>query len=282
MARIASLAILASGGGNDYLKELYGAVISNIQKDGITSKLKNTQLSGNPTSGTVEAKRFQNRTSKAYGTARGAGAGTKVTAEPVTIAINNDKEIITEIEQKDVSLYGVDNFLQRQSEMDEKSMERELEKEFFKTSALEGTFMTPAGSTIEEQIEELIQAVETVSNEYVEGVDRDDIAVVLKPAVYGKLRTYLDKVNDGGAQGEEIYKFHGVEVYSSVYLPTTDGKETPNTINYGVVMAKGAVAQPVLPTVKPAEQIPLSNAVATGLFFSYGTKAVSPDLIFVA
>ena len=282
MARIASLAVLAQGGGNDYLKELYGAVIENIAKEGISSKLKNTQLSGNPTSGTVEAKRFQNRTSQAYGTARGAGAGTKVTAEPVTIAINNDKEIITEIEQKDVSLYGIDNFLQRQSAMDQKSMERELEKAFFAESALKATFMTPASTDIAGKIEELIQAVETVSNNYVEGVDRDDIAVVLKPSVFGQLRTYLDKVTDGGAQGEEIYKFHGVEIYSSVYLPATDGKDSANTINYGVVMAKGSVAQPVLPTVKPAEQIPLSNAVATGLFYSYGTKAVSPELIFVA
>ena len=282
MARIKSLAVLAQGGGNDYLSELYGAVIENIQKEGISSKLKNTQLSGNPTSGTVEAKRFENRTFQPYGTARGAGAGTKVTAEPVTIAIDQDREIITEIEDKDVALYGVDGFLERQSAMDQKSMERELEKAFFTESALKGTFMTPSGTDIVDKIEALIQAVETVSNDYVEGVDRDDIAVVLKPSVYGQLRTYIDKVTDGGAEGEEIAKFHGVEIYSSVYLPKTDGKTTANNINYGVVMAKGAVAQPVRPIVKPAEQIPLSNAVATGLFYSYGTKAVSPDLIFVA
>ena len=45
-------------------------------------------------------------------------------------------------------------------------------------------------------------------------------------------------------------------------------------------MADGAVAQPVLPTVAEPERIQLSNAIAFGLFYSYGTKAVSPDLIF--
>ena len=65
--------------------------------------------------------------------------------------------------------------------------------------------------------------------------------------------------------------FHGVRVYSSVYLPAD--------VNV-IAMADGAVAQPVLPIVAEPERIQLSNAIAFGLFYSYGTKAVSPDLIF--
>lgn len=274
MARIASLAVLASGGGNDYLAELYGNVIENIQKEGISSKIKNTMLSGTPSAGTVEAKRFVNRTSNAYGTARGAGAGQKVTATPVVIAVNVDKEIVTEIEEKDVSLYGIDNFLQRQAKMDEKSMLRELEKAFFTEATTAGTKLTLNGQTIEEKVEEMIQAVETVNNTYVDGVDRDSIALVLTPAVYGQLRTYIDKVADGGAKGEEIAMFHGVKVYSSTYLPSG--------APVGVVMAEGAIAQPVLTKAITGAQIPLSNAVATEIFYSYGTKAVADDLIFYA
>lgn len=277
MARIASLAVLASGGGNDYLAELYGQVIANIQKEGISSKLKNTALSGNASTGTVEAKRFANRTSSAYGTARTAGAGTKVTATPVTVAINTDKEIITEIEEKDVSLYGIDSFLAKQAEMDKKSMLRELERAFFNEAATAGTDITATLSpltTIEEKIEAMIQAVETVSNTFVDGVDRDSIAVVLTPAVYGQLRTYIDKVSGGNADAEEISLFHGVKVYSSVYLPTSCA--------YGVVMAEGAIAQPVLTKTIAGAQIPLSNAVATEIFYSYGTKAVASDLIMFA
>lgn len=277
MARIASLAVLATGGGNDYLAELYGNVIENIQKNGISSKLKNTALSGTPSAGTVEAKRFVNRTSNNYGTARGAGAGQKVTATPVVVAVNVDKEIVTEIEEKDVSLYGIDSFLARQAQMDEKSMLRELEKAFFAEAVNAGTDITATLTpltTIEEKVEAMIQSVETVSNQYVDGVDRDSIALVLTPAVYGQLRTYMDKVSDGGAKGEEVSMFHGVAVYSSVYLPSS--------VNVGAVMAEGSIAQPVLTKAITGAQIPLSNAVATEIFYSYGTKAVADDLIMYA
>lgn len=274
MARISSLSVLAQGGGNDYLAELYGNVIENIQKNGISSQLKNMALSGNPTSGTVEAKRFVNRTSNAYGTARTAGAGVKVTAKPVVIAIDTDKELVTEIEEKDVSLYGVDAFLERQAAMDEKSMMRELERKFFDVAKTAGTQLTSLPTDPVEIAETMIQAVETVNNDFVDGVDRDLIALALTPAFYGKIRTYIDKVNDGGAKGEEIGLFHGVKVYSSVYLPTG--------VTNGIVMAEGSVAQPVLTTKIGAEQIPLSNAVASEIFYSYGTKAVADDLIMWA
>lgn len=277
MARIASLAVLKAGGGNDDLAELYGNVIANIQKKAISSKLKNTALSGNATAGTVEAKRFVNRTSNTYGTARTVGAGTKVTAKPVTVAINTDKEIVTEIEEKDVALYGIDNFLSRQAAMDEKSMLRELERAFFTEAVTSGTDITATLTpltTIEDKVEAMIQSVETVSNNYVDGVERDSIAVVLTPAIYGQLRTYIDKVMDGGAEKEEIALFHGVKVYSSVYLPSS--------CNYGVAMAEGAIAQPTLVKKIAGVEIPLSNAAATEIFYSYGTKAVADDLVMYA
>lgn len=275
MARIASLAVLLSTSGNDYLKETYGKVIENIQKKTISAKIKNTNLSGSPDGGSVEAKRFENRNSQAYGTARSGGAGQKVKATPVTVSINVDRELITEIEEKDVKLYGVDAFVEKQSAMDQKSMERELERAFFTEAKTAGTQVTlGSGNTPEEDLEELIQAVETVQNDFVDGVERDMISVACVPAFFGKIRTYLDKVTDGGANGAEVGMYHGVKVYSSTYLPAG--------VTKAIAQADGSVAQPVLPTVKPAERIPLSNAIATGLFYSYGTKAVAPDLIMWA
>ena len=47
-------------------------------------------------------------------------------------------------------------------------------------------------------------------------------------------------------------------------------------------MHNGAVAQPAI--VNPysnAEKIPLSNDFAVSLFYDYGTKALTPDLMFV-
>ena len=272
MARIESLNALLTTTGKDFLAEQYGAVIANVQKATISSLLKNVDLSGTPGAGTYEAKRFVNRKSNAYGTARAAGKGQAVKASPVVISVDTDKELITEVEEKDVQLYGVDAFVERQAEMDQKSMVRELERAFFTEANTAATMVDLAAITDPaEKAEAMIQSVETVSNDYVDGVERDMIHLVCAPSFFGKLRTYLDKVQDGGAAGQEISTFHGVQVHSSVYLPA--GVTC-------IAMAEGAVAQPVLPTIAPAERIQLSNAIGLGLFYSFGTKAVAADLIF--
>lgn len=273
MARIESLNMLLETSGKDYLAEEYGKVIENLSKSTISGVLKNKDLSGTPTSGTVEAKRFVNAASKDYGTARSANKGDAVKAKPVTVAINIDKEIIEEIEEKDVSLYGVDSVVSRRVANHGKSMERELERAFFTEASTVGTALETDKTAINEKIEALIQQIENAKNDYVDGVDRDMISIICNTATYGELRTFLDKdannanVNTGEA---EFGRFHGVKVYSSVYLPS-DVK--------AIGMVDGAVAQPVLPTIANPQKIQLSNAIGFGVFYSYGTKAVMPDLI---
>lgn len=271
MARITSLNVLLTDTGKDFLSEQYGKVIANIQKNPISSQLKNTDLSGSPTSGTVEAKRFVNATSQAYGTARSGGKANAVKAKPIVISIDQDEEILEEVEHKDVSLYGVDNFVERRAAECERKMTNKLEHAFFDTAAKAGTQVTPVGTTPEAIAEELIQSVETVSNDFVDGVERNMIALVCNPAFYGKLRTYLDATTHN-TEGEAINTYHGVRIFSSTYLP--------NDVK-AIAMAYGSVAQPVLPTIAPAEKIQLSNAYSFGMFYDYGTKAVTEDLIFV-
>ena len=75
MARLDALSIELIAGGKDKLKEEYGKVIDNLQHITLSARLKNTDLSGDPTSGTVEAKRFKNIVGNSYGTARTAGKG---------------------------------------------------------------------------------------------------------------------------------------------------------------------------------------------------------------
>lgn len=270
MARIASLNVLLSTTGNDYLQEQYGAVIDNVQKNCISQLIKNKDLSGTPGAGTYEAKRFENKTSNAYGTARSGGAGQAVKATPVTVPVNVDKEIVVEVEQKDVTLYGVANLVEREAASAEKAMTRELERAFFAEAVSAGTAFTTTSTAAADVYEEMIQAVETVQNDFVDGVERDMITLVLSPAEYGKLRTYFDAIIHD-ASSEAIVRFHGVKVYSSVYLPSG---------TKAVCMADGSIAQPVLPTIAPAERIQLSNAIGFGLFYSYGTKAVAADLVF--
>ena len=273
MARIESLGMLLESGGKDFLAEEYGKVIDNISKGTISGALKNTDLSGTPSAGSVEAKRFVNAASKDYGTARSANKGDAVKAKPVTVAINVDKEIIEEIEEKDVSLYGVDSVVSRRVSNHGKSMERELERAFFAEAVSAGTALSTDKTAINEKVEALIQQIETTKNDYVDGVDRDMIAIVCDTATYGELRTFLDKEANNSnvdTSAAEFGRFHGVRVYPSVYLPS--GAKA-------VGMVDGAVAQPVLPTVSNPTKIQLSNAIGFGIFYSYGTKAVMPDLI---
>lgn len=274
MARIDSLSILDEGGSSkDKLAEKYGPVIENLQKTTISGLLKNTELSGDPTTGTVEAKRFVNSASKAYGTARAAHKADQVKAKPVTVPIDKDKELIEEIEEKDTRLYGVDNIINRRIANHGKSMERELERAFFQCAKDEGQNLVLTASNINEKVEEIIQKIETTKNNYVDGVDRDMIDIILDTKTYGEMRNFMDTTAYNAnvdTAGREFGMFHGVRVYSSVYLPDTVTM---------IGMVTGSIAEPVMTTLADPGKIQLSNAYAFGLFYSFGVKAVMPDLI---
>ena len=114
------------------------------------------------------------------------------------------------------------------------------------------------------------------------------IRLVLDPATYGKARNYLDKNTNNAnidTAAEDFALFHGVRVYSSVNLPVTSedagGSKTKTTVYHAVVLIEGAIAQPaVIYPYKEPEKIPLSNDYGISMFFDYGTKALTPDLIF--
>lgn len=275
MARIDSLSIFLDGDSTkDKLAESYGKVIANIEQATISARLKNTDLSGDPNSGTVEAKRIQNTDSQAYGTARSGNKGQHVLADPVTVAIDKDRELINEVEEKDVKLYGVDGLISKKAALNQRSMMRELERAFFDCAKTEGTDAAATGDTLADKIEAIIQKIETVKNDYVDGVPRDMIHVVMTPKTYGQFRNYLDTtVNNANVNtaAAEMGTFHGVSVYSSVYLPA--GCEV-------IAMVEGSVAQPVMTTLDEPAKFPASNAYHFGIFYSYGTKAVMKDLIF--
>jgi hypothetical protein len=278
MARIESLEILLDPTGKAFLAELYGKVIENVQKQTISAGMKNLDLSGDPTTGTVEANRYQNSVSKNYKTARTGGTGDKIVAKPVTIAVDQDKEIVEELENKDVKLYGVDGVLDRRAMNHIMSMVRELEEAFFLTAALgsDNVFVpVGGGANLSEEMEKLITSLEKTRNKYVNGVDRQMMDIVLDVDTYSAFRIYLDEVPQNPNVNTAIDQFgvyHGVRIFSSVYLP--------NGVK-ALLQAKGSVAQPVMSNPYGAERIPLSNAFAVELFYSFGTKVVTPDLIWV-
>ena len=276
MARLDALSIkMTDGSTAEKLAEEYGKVIDNLQHITLASRLKNTDLSGDPTSGTVEAKRFVNITGQAYGTARGHGYADKIKADPVVIALNDNTEYLEEVEEKDLRTYGVDGLIERRTQNHQNALAVELDTKFFAEAVNGGSSFSPTGTpSIEDEIEEAIQTIETTKNNFVNGVPRNMIEVIMKPAYYGQLRNKINSISNSNNLGQvanwEGGIFNNTEVYSSVFLP--------EGINY-VVMVKGAVAQPVMTSIYNPTKIDLSDAIGFGLFAYKGTKAVTPDLI---
>lgn len=276
MARLDALSIELVTTGKDKLAEAYGKVIENIQHITLANALKNTDLSGDPSTGTVEAKRFVNVSGNAYGTARTAGAGQKIKVKPVVVSLNDNTEYLEEVEEKDIKTYGVAGLIEKRTANHQNALAVELDTKFFAEAVSAGSAFTPTSATnVEDEIEEAIQKVETVKNDYVQGVPRNMISVVMTPAYYGKLRNKINSItnsnNLGVVSNYQAGIFNNARVYSNVFLPAG--------IDY-IVMVDGAVAQPIMTTVANPEKIQLSDATGFGLFAYKGTKAVMEDLIF--
>lgn len=272
MARLDSLDILLDPSGKMLLAEAYEGVIANVQKGTISGRIKNTDLSGDPTAGSVEAKRFANATSKAYGTARTAGKGDSVQGKPVTVQIDTDREFIEELKQKDVSLLGVDGLIAKRSANHALRMQAELDAAFFAEGKTAGTAFTPTKTAIQDIIEEAIVTLETLKNDYIDGIDRSMMSITCDVATYSAMRSYLDTIQNPNVNSadEKFISFHGVRIESSNRLPAKVKFE---------LMMDGSIAQPVRSTPYSAERIPLSEDIAVELFFYYGTKAVTPETI---
>lgn len=66
MARTQALSLLRAAATKADLKEIYGIVIDNVQKDTLSSALKSQAYTGNPAAGSAEFKRFVNSAAKDY------------------------------------------------------------------------------------------------------------------------------------------------------------------------------------------------------------------------
>ena len=158
MAKTDALSILESAETKDKLAELDGKLIDSIQKDALSSRLKNTEYSGDPTTGSVVINRFKNSASSAYGTARAAGKGTQLMNNgKVTINIDQDKEIIEEIEKKDLMLFGIAGLADRRTANHSKRAAAELDRAFFATAVSAATEVQTTATDIEDVAEAIIQ-----------------------------------------------------------------------------------------------------------------------------
>lgn len=270
--RIESLAMLRTDGGKEYLVEEYGKVIENVQKGTISGRIKNTDLSGDPTTGTVIAKRFVNAKSQPYGTARKGGKGNNVKDTEVPVPIDTDREFIEEVEEKDVKLGGVNGLVEKRTTNHGKRLEAELDEEFFRIAVEHGSKITPTETDIIDIIDEAINTLVNTKNDFIDGIDRSMISVTCHSTIYSKVRKYLDKLPSSHVETdkEEFMGRHGVRYFEEIRLPAG--------VQF-VVMMDGSVAQPVRTDVMKPDKVPLSDATAFGIFVYYGTKAVTPETI---
>ncbi len=269
MAREDTLSILKSDlKTKEKLIETYKEVVDMIQKGALSMQFKNTNLSGDPEAGSVEVSRLLTSSSKAYGTARAAGTGDAVADNKVTINLDQDKEIVEELEYKDVKFYGIPNIMDKRKRNHWMAMTRELDTAFFAVAESEGASHSVTGSTIVDKLESLILSIETVTNNNVNGVDRDLIYVTVTPQVYAELRNKIDTLPNPNEGGVDARYFHDVRIFSN-------SRQTQDAI----CMAYGAIGQPVVSEPYEIDRIPLSNAFSVELYYHYGTKAVMSDLI---
>lgn len=276
MARIDALSIELRTSGKEKLAEEYGKVIPNVMEITLASKLKNTDLSGDPTSGTVEAKRFVNAKSQAYGTARQGGKGNAIKAEPVVIAINDNTEYMEEVEEKDLRLYGVNGLIEKRTANHRDQLAVELDTKFFAEMA-KGTELITTKTDILEKVEDSIVQLSKTKNDFVQGVPRNLIQVVCSPETYSAIRMKGNTISNALKLVEganyEAGRLNNVDIYSSAFLP--EGVDF-------ITAVKGSVAQPVMTSIYSPKAIELSDATAFGLFAYKGTKIVTPDLVLVA
>ena len=263
--------ITVDGTARANLNTMRDGMVDAIFSNAISQKLKNARYSGDPKSGAVEVSRFKNAVAKAYGTARTNGKGDLLQDGKITININQRQEIVEEVSKHDLELYGIEGVVESRADSIRKSIEANLDRAFFTEAVNAGAEVaTKDLNTIEDILEAMIQAIETTQNEFVDGVEREDIRLVLNPLAFGKVRNKLDTLKtvstDNGAK--EIGFFHGVQVEVS----------TRQTVAI-LAMVDGAVAQPVLFDEYQLEKIPLSNDYSLQCFYTYGVKALTADLI---
>lgn len=256
----------------DNLAEVLDGVIENIQVSAVSEALKNKNGSGDPEGGSVEYKRFVNAELKAKGTARTATHGDKVIAKPIIVNLNDDKEIVEELQIKDVKLYGIDGMAAKRKDNFAKRVVAYLDRKFFAEAVSAGTKFTRGSLTkAKDIIDAMIVAAKETQSDFIDGIDAEDLALVVNGTYRKELKNELDELPNGTAPGNGIIgRYDTLDVYESNRLPANVT---------AVVMLKGAIAQPRLISDYQAEKVPFDDAIALETFLYTGVKALVPEAI---
>lgn len=293
MARTNSISIFEDANTQAKLNEIQAGIVENLQKNGNSFRFKSQNANLEEKAGSYNFKRFVNSQSREYGTARTAGAGDKITAPEITVNIDDHKEIVEEIAKFDAERFGVDksavSIIEKRKTNHEMTLKKDIERKFWQEAYLKAIIgddlgmkgqvkpgVGAAGNTpIDEYLDSVnFVALETVKNDYVDGVDRDLIGCVVSPTLYSKLKSRINTLYNANfaVADKELQGINGVAIFNEHYLP----KKVES-----ITLVKEALAQPLSIDEYQGERIPLSNDYAIELFYDKGTKALAADLIVV-
>ena len=266
-----SLNVLINGTSTkDDLAVVLDGVLENIQVSAVSEAIKNKNGSGSPQSGAVEYKRLANATLADKGTARQAGKGSQLKAETITVLIDTDKEIVEEVTTKDLKLYGVTGMAQKRADNQSKRIAAFLDKTFFDVAVKAGTQFTRGSLTdAKEIVDTMIVKAKNTSSDFIDGIDAEDLVLVLDGSYRKALKNDLDSLPNGTRpENGRIGVYDSVEVFESNRLPENV---------HAIVMIRGAVAQPYFVSEYDFEKIPLDDNYAIENFLYCGTKALMKE-----
>lgn len=278
--RIDSMNILLQDDSMALLAEAYDGIVPNINHIMLAGAFKHQGLSVTPSTGSIEVKRVTNSVVEEYRTARARGGGaadtgtggTPIVVEPVTVKINNKKEIVEVIEEYDLALFGLPGLWAEKTRHHAESIAYHMEEAFWKEAYDNaGTDINPAATEINEIFEEVIQTLETTKNPFTRGMRRVEFGLVCDTNTYGKIRNFLDTgVNNANINTDmgEFGRFHGVDVVSSVFLPAEAGI---------IGMKYESIAMPARITPYNLYRKEQTDEYSLDMFAYYGLKTITPD-----
>lgn len=257
----------------DNLAETLDGVIENIQAGCVSEALKAKNGSGDPTTGSVEYKRFANAKLQAKGTARTQGRGNQVKAKPVIVNIDDDKEIIEELQEKDLKLYGIDGMAQKRSKNAKDVIKTYYDRKFFRIARDAGIQVARvSGDTIKSIVDRLINTAKVTNNDFIDGIEESQLALVVNTTYKSGLKDYLDSLPNGTTPSNGA-----IGMYQSVI--TYESNRMPSDVPAMVMLNEEAVALPSYLSEYDAEKVPFDDAIALELFAYSGGEALVPEAI---
>ena len=256
----------------DDLAEVLDGVLENIQVGAVSEAIKNRNGSGTPEAGSVLYKRFVNSTLNALGTARTAGKGTAFEAATITVNINDDKEIVEEVAGKDLRLYGVAGIAAKRAANHAKRIQAYLDRKFFGEAVSAGTkFVRGDLTKAEDIIDAMIVAAKATSSDFIDGIDAEDLVLVVDGTYRKALKKYLDELPNGTRpENGRIGTYDSVPVYESNRLGSGV---------HAVIMLNGAIALPYYVDEYTFEKINLIDSYGIEAFLHCGCEALMPETI---